>query len=98
MRSLTAFFNEYKDVEPKPGSPDPAFKIPTRAAFDYFEVHYEHFFDPTSVSEANIKAGYRSPRSLRYQYHGTEEFDLDEPEKQAGRGPPTSPRASRPRE
>ena len=51
---LTAFFNDHKEDEPKPGSPEPGFKIPTRAAVDYFEVHYEHFFDPAAVSEADV--------------------------------------------
>src|SRR6185437_7320650 len=76
---LTAFFNEYKEVEPVPGSPDPAFKVPTRAAFDYFVADYQHFFNPAGVTEADAKVHYEKFKDQRYTYNNFSESDLEEP-------------------
>ena len=88
---LTAFFNDFKDVEPKPGSPDPGFKIPTRASVDYFVAHYEHFFDPATVTAADVKAHYEKFKDVRYQYNALSESDLDEPEDKPEDKPATKP-------
>ena len=63
------FFAEYKDREPQPGSPDPGFKIPHRAAFQYFELHYQDFYHPEEISAAEISQNYEKFKDTQYLYN-----------------------------
>ncbi len=89
---LTAFFDGYKEIEPKPGSPEPGFKIPTRAAIDYFEGHYDHFFDPAAVTAAEVKAQYEKFKDIRYQFNAMSDSDLEEPEDKPAAGGAEKPK------
>jgi hypothetical protein len=76
------FFDQYKDQEPQPGSPEPGFKIPHRAAFQYFEAHFEDFYHPEAISEAEIAQHYEKFKDTQYLYNeafGVAEED-EEPE------------------
>lgn len=95
------FFNEFKDREPEPGSPDPGFKIPHRAAFDYFEVHYQDFYHPEAITEADIKQEYEKNKDTRYLYNEVrtpseedEEPALAEPGKSEEPKKPAQPETS----
>ncbi|HEX3657252.1 MAG TPA: hypothetical protein VHV55_15800 [Pirellulales bacterium] len=76
------FFDEYKDREPQPGSPEPGFKIPHRAAFRYFELHYDEFYHPEEVSAAEIAKHYEKNKDTQYLYNelqGSGDEDEEEP-------------------
>ena len=63
------YFDQYKDQEPQPGSPEPGFKIPHRAAFQYFEAHYQDFYHPEEIAEAEITANYEKMKDTQYLYN-----------------------------
>jgi hypothetical protein len=57
---LRAFYDEHKDRYPDPASPEPGFKEPKRASFQYFKADFAKFqeeFKP-QVTEAEISAYY----------------------------------------
>lgn len=78
QRVLTAFFEQYKFEEPVPGSPDPGFKIPAKAAFQYFRADYEAFFDPDAVAAKEVEDHYEKFKDTRYEYSGLGGTELDD--------------------
>ncbi|MCE9603966.1 MAG: hypothetical protein K8U03_03590 [Planctomycetia bacterium] len=66
-RELAAFYEEYKFEEPTPGSPDPGFKIPQQAAFQYFAADESKFMEPEKITAAEIAEHYEKNKA-RYPY------------------------------
>ena len=58
--TLEKFFNEHKDRLPDAASPDPGFKVPRRAAFQYFKADMNKFRDEfkPKVTEEEIREYY----------------------------------------
>lgn len=77
-KTLVSFFNKYKETEAVPGSAEPGFKIPERAAFSYVEAHYDKFYDPSKVTEAQIKEHYEKFKDSRYLYTDLPAHDMEE--------------------
>ena len=64
---LTEFYETYKYNEPVTGSPEPGFKIPHKAAFQYFQADEGHFIAPEKITAEMIAAHYDANKS-RYPY------------------------------
>jgi hypothetical protein len=84
---LKDFFAEYKEQEPKPGSPTPGFKVPQKAAFQYFRADYAKFFDPAAVSPAEVLAQYEKLKDQRYLYSELANRDSEAEEEEAAEKP-----------
>jgi len=80
---LAAFFNEYRYDEPVPGSPDPGFKMPQKAMFQYAAADESRFFEPDKITDEQIAAHYDANKA-RYPY---EPEDMNEPVKPEPTGP-----------
>ncbi len=78
---VTAFFEKYKFDEPVPGSPEPGFKEPTKAAFQYFAAAEAKFFHPERITAEQVAAHYETNKG-RYRYT-TEDFSAATSEKPA---------------
>jgi len=74
---ITALFEEHKYTIPVPGSPDPGFKLPQQAAFQYFTASEATFFEPDKIPADEV-AKYYEENKGRYPYSG-EAFDPREP-------------------
>jgi hypothetical protein len=62
---LRAFYDEHKNSYPDPASPEPGFKEPKRASFQYFKADFAKFqeeFKP-QVTEAEISAYYEKNKA-----------------------------------
>ncbi|HEX3871831.1 MAG TPA: hypothetical protein VHV77_15410, partial [Pirellulales bacterium] len=75
QRELESFFDEYKEDEPVPGSPTPGFKVPHKAAFQYFKADYKKFFDEVTVTEKEIEEYYEKNKDTKYLYSSVPEDD-----------------------
>lgn len=73
-RQLMDFFDKYKFDEPALGSPEPGFKIPQQAAFQYFAADEANFQEPDKVTAAEIADHYEKNKA-RYPYTA-EDFSL----------------------
>lgn len=51
---LEKFFNQHKDREAQPGSPEPGFKLPRLVAVGYFHAEHAKFFHPDRVTDEEI--------------------------------------------
>lgn len=76
---LQAFFNEHKEQEPNPLSPTPGFKVPKQAAFQYFVVDYEKFYDESAVTQEEIEKHYEQYKDQRYLYAAFDSPEFDQP-------------------
>lgn len=83
---LTAFYDKYRYSEPRPGSPDPGFKSPQKARFQYLAADEGKFLDASKITNEEIAAHYEQNKS-RYPYV-PEEFT--EPAKEEAK-PETKP-------
>jgi len=54
------FFNKYRDRLAVPGSPEPGFKQPHRAAFQYFKADRQHFLAQVKVTDKEIQDYYEA--------------------------------------
>lgn len=66
--TVAAFYEKYKDAEPRPGAPDPGFKIPQKVKLSYFDADKKNFIDLASVSEQEIKDYYEKQKSSLYTF------------------------------
>ncbi|MGC3968770.1 MAG: hypothetical protein QM775_15805 [Pirellulales bacterium] len=64
---LKAYYALYEFLEPVPGSPTPGFKIPQKAAFQYFSADEAKFYAPEKITAEEIAAHYEANKS-RYPY------------------------------
>lgn len=76
---LQAFYDKYRFDEPLPGSPDPGFKSPQKAQFQYVAADEAKFFAPDKITNEQIAAHYETNKS-RYPYV-PEDFTEIEPAK-----------------
>ena len=62
---LTSFYEKYKDQFPDPASPEPGFKEPKLASFQYFKADFAKFKDQaaTQVTEDEIKKYYEDNKA-----------------------------------
>lgn len=79
---LQAFFDSHKDAEPVPGSPEPGFKIPHKAAFEFFRAEYDKYFDPQAVPDEEVLAYYEKHKDPQYLYSDLDGRSLTEPEEE----------------
>lgn len=75
---LRAFFEEHKEQEPRPESPDPGFKQPKKAAFEVVVAKYDDFNDPSAVTEEQVKEHYEKFKDQRYLFRDFDFLPLDE--------------------
>lgn len=68
-KELLAFFNEYKEEYPQPGSPDPGFRLPERRSFEYFQADFEFFYDEEQITDEAVAAYYEENKA-NYPYQG----------------------------
>jgi len=66
--TVAAFYEEFKGAEPRPGSPDPGFKIPQKIKLSYFDADKKNFIDLDSVSEQEVKDYYEENKSSLYLF------------------------------
>jgi hypothetical protein len=62
---LQAFFDEHKNKFPVTGSPEPGFRVPAKAQFQYLRADYEKFFDEAkaAITDEEIAAYYEEHKS-----------------------------------
>ncbi|HEV7226405.1 MAG TPA: SurA N-terminal domain-containing protein, partial [Pirellulales bacterium] len=72
---LAKFFEDHKRQEPQPLSPTPGFKIPKKAAFQYFVADYDKFYDEAAVTQEEIEKHYEQYKDQRYLFSS---FDFPE--------------------
>jgi len=62
---LKKFFDEHKEQFPNPNSPDPGFKHPARAAFQYFKADFEKFKEAAKaeVTEKEVQEYYEKNKA-----------------------------------
>lgn len=86
---LTAFFNQYKQDEPVPGSDRPGFKIPQTIRVQFLRADFAKFFDPKAISAEEVQK-YYDEHLAEFPYRGL--ISLPEPpptaEPPAGTLPP----------
>ena len=66
--TVERFYDDHKEAEPRPGSPEPGFKIPQKVKIDYFQADKKNFLDPASVSEQEIKDYYEQNKGSLYLF------------------------------
>jgi len=102
--AIQTLFDNYKELEPVPGSPSPGFKIPAKVAVQYLVADYEKFEDPSAVTYDEIVNEYEKSKDTRYLYSGdfdaaTESPAADAEKKPADEQPAaTEPAAEKPAE
>src|SRR5262249_38533492 len=76
---VQGFYEKYKDQYPDPNSPDPGFKQPKQAAFEYFKADFAQFRDKykPEITEAEIAEYYEKNKA---QFRS---IDLPEDEEKA---------------
>ncbi|MEX2560812.1 MAG: SurA N-terminal domain-containing protein [Pirellulales bacterium] len=82
-KTLRAFFDAHKEQEPVPGSPEPGFKVPVKAAFQYVKASYDRFYDEQSVTDEQVAEYYEQFKDREFLYTdlGDSAFDaFDDPE------------------
>ena len=100
--AIQTLFDNYKELEPVPGSPSPGFKIPAKIAIQYLVADYEKFEDPSAVTYDEIVNEYEKNKDTRYLYTGdfnaAEENPAGDAEKTPGEDqtPATEPTADKP--
>ena len=75
---LQSFFEEHKEQEPQPDSPDPGFKQPKKAAFEVVIAKYDDFNDPSAVTEEQVKEHYEKFKDQRYLFSNFDFPSLDD--------------------
>ena len=75
--SSKQFFDEYKEVIPRPDSPDPGFHVPQKVDMQYLKAERARFL--AYVSDADVRAEYQKSKK-RYD---KEEQDNEEAERKA---------------
>jgi hypothetical protein len=65
---LRAFFEEHKEQEPLPESPEAGFKQPMKAAFEVVIAKYDDFNDPGAITDEQIKEHYEKFKDQRYLF------------------------------
>lgn len=77
---LREFFEKYKDVLPDPDSPEPGFRRPRKATFEYILADFDDFYQAAldDVTAAEIEEYYRENQE-NFPYSGLDE----EPEEDA---------------
>jgi len=84
---LQEFFNKYKNQEASPGSPEPGFKVPAKAATQYFAADYEKFYEQAeaSITQQDIEKEYEQNKETQYRWQslgrGADPDDLPVEEK-----------------
>ena len=70
---LKAFFEKYKEIEPKSYSPEPGFRCPEKITLEYFTANLEKFSSPEAVTEADIQKHYAEKNDFYDQWLKKEE-------------------------
>lgn len=86
---LRAFFEEHKEREPQPDSPDPGFKQPKKAAFEVVVAKYDDFNDPSAVTEEQVKEHYEKFKDQRYLFSHFDFPSFDEEKPAEDKSKPT---------
>lgn len=63
------YFEEYKNRLPEPGSPEPGFKQPQKAAFQYFKADFNQFVERAEkdVTDEQIREYYEKNKDARFR-------------------------------
>jgi hypothetical protein len=64
--TLREFFEQAKDKDHDPSSPDPGFRRPHRIALQYFKAEIDKFLKPAEISEEQIKQYYEQNKDPHY--------------------------------
>ncbi len=66
---LRKFFDKYNDQLQQPGSPEPGFKQPKKAAFQYFKADYDKFVEraENQVTDQQIQEYYEKNKDTRFR-------------------------------
>ncbi len=77
-QTIREFYEQYKDRLPDPSSPEPGFRRPHRARFQWIQIPYERFFQQAlkEISEEEI-ARYYEENKRQFPYTG---FETEPPE------------------
>lgn len=67
-KTLQAFFDAHKEQEPVPGSPEPGFKVPVKAAFQYVKASYDRFYDEKSITDEQVAEYYEQFKDREFLY------------------------------
>lgn len=84
---LHEFFDKHKNQEARPGSPIPGFKVPAKAAVEYFAADYERFYAQAeaTITQQDIEKDYEQNKETQYRWqsfgHGSDSDDLPLDEK-----------------
>jgi hypothetical protein len=67
---LKTFFEKHNEREAVPGSPEPGFKVPAKAALQYFVADYEKFYEvaEVSVTKEDIEKEYEKNKDTEYRW------------------------------
>ena len=87
---VQAFYERYRDRLPSPDSPEPGFKQPHRAAWEYLKANYDALVEKTDVSEDEIRKYYEANKD---QFKITE-FPGEGSEKPMSTSEPELPKSS----
>jgi hypothetical protein len=79
------FFEEYKDVIPRPDSPEPGFHVPQKVDMQYLKAERAKFL--ASVSDAEVRAEYDRSK----KQYDKEEQEYEEAERKAEAEQPAKP-------
>ncbi|MEX0714832.1 MAG: hypothetical protein WD278_21065, partial [Pirellulales bacterium] len=79
-KTLRAFFDAHKEQEPVPGSPDPGFKVPVKAAFQYVKASYDRFYDEKSITEEQVAEYYEQFKDREFLYTDLDYSAFDDAE------------------
>lgn len=82
---LAAFYDEYRFEEPLPGSPEPGFKVPQKAMFQYAVADEGDFLETEKITVEEI-AVYYDTNKARYPYTA-EDFNESETKQQESKQP-----------
>lgn len=68
-KELQQFFDEYKNRLPEPGSPEPGFKEPEKADFQYFKADFNQFVERAEkeVTDEQIQEYYEKNKDTRFR-------------------------------
>jgi hypothetical protein len=83
---LRALFEKHKNDYPRPGQPEPGFRVPPRGKFQGFEAAYDQFAKSIAVTDKEVE-DYYNQHLKEFPYSGYEEPKREEP----GGGQPKSP-------
>jgi hypothetical protein len=90
---LKKFYDEHKTKIAIPGSPEPGFKLPPRAQFQFFKAEYDLFRESATVTDEEIAKYYEDNKATMFQKLELPKEDEDADADEAATDEKTEPAA-----